>query len=86
MAHRLANELGIFSLRIDFRGCGNSADNANELEGRTLTQDVEDIQSSADFIRDGKLNGTGIDLTLSSIISHSRGGVAMFYGPKFKIN
>ncbi|KHC59685.1 hypothetical protein MGE_04010 [Candida albicans P75010] len=77
LAHRLANELGIFSLRIDFRGCGNSADNANELEGRTLTQDVEDIQSSADFIRDGKLNGTGIDLTLSSIISHSRGGVAM---------
>ena len=43
-----------------------------------MTQDVEDIQSSADFIRDGKLNGTGIDLTLSSIISHSRGGVAMF--------
>ena len=74
--------MGIFSLRIDFRGCGNSADNANELEGRTLTQDVEDIQSSADFIRDGKLNGTGIDLTLSSIISTlTWWGCHVFMGP-----
>ncbi|KAI5961701.1 hypothetical protein KGF57_001635 [Candida theae] len=78
LAHRLANDLGIFSLRIDFRGCGDSADNEDKLEGRTLTQDCEDIQAAAEFLRDGKLNGVGIDLTLSSIISHSRGGVAMF--------
>ncbi|RCK65865.1 hypothetical protein Cantr_01579 [Candida viswanathii] len=78
LAHRLASELGMFSLRIDFRGCGYSADNEIEIEGRTLSQDVDDIQACAEFIMDGKLNGTGIDLTLSSIISHSRGGVAMF--------
>ncbi|KAI5970287.1 hypothetical protein CANMA_000639 [Candida margitis] len=78
LAHRLAKDLGIFSLRIDFRGCGDSADNEDKLEGRTLTQDVADIQAAADFIQDGKVNGLAIDLTLSSIISHSRGGVAMF--------
>ncbi|EER33855.1 conserved hypothetical protein [Candida tropicalis MYA-3404] len=78
LAHRLASELGIFSLRIDFRGCGNSAENENELEGRTLAQDVDDIQACAEFLTDGKLNGLGIDLTLSSVISHSRGAVAMF--------
>ncbi|KAG5420190.1 hypothetical protein I9W82_002070 [Candida metapsilosis] len=78
LAHRLANDLGIFSLRIDFRGCGDSADNEDKLEGRALTQDIDDIQAAAEFIRDGKLNGIGIDLTLSSVIAHSRGGVAMF--------
>ncbi|EMG46408.1 hypothetical protein SBY92_002588 [Candida maltosa Xu316] len=78
IAHRLSSELGIFTLRIDFRGCGNSADNENEIEGRTLSQDVDDIQACAEFITNGKLNGTDIDLTLSSVISHSRGGVAMF--------
>ncbi|KAI5956417.1 hypothetical protein KGF54_000892 [Candida jiufengensis] len=78
LAHRLAKELGIFSLRIDFRGNGDSDDNENKLEGRHLNQDVADIQSSAEFLRDGSKNGLDIDLTISSIISHSRGGVAMF--------
>ena len=78
LAHRLAKDLGIFSLRIDFRGCGDSDDNEDKLEGRSLGQDVEDIQAAAEFIQDGKKNGLGIDLTLSSIIAHSRGGVAMF--------
>ncbi|RLV95154.1 hypothetical protein JA1_001227 [Spathaspora sp. JA1] len=78
IAHRLAAELGIFSLRIDFRGCGSSADNVDSLLGRQLEQDLEDIQDSAEFLMDGTKNTLGIDLTLSSIISHSRGGVAMF--------
>ncbi|CAK9441753.1 uncharacterized protein LODBEIA_P56210 [Lodderomyces beijingensis] len=78
LAHRLAQELGVFSLRIDFRGCGDSAENEVALEGRSLGQDIADIQAAAEFVRDGNLNGLGIDLTLSSIIAHSRGGVAMF--------
>ncbi|KAI5964291.1 uncharacterized protein KGF55_002233 [Candida pseudojiufengensis] len=78
LAHRLAKDLGIFSLRIDFRGCGDSDDNEIEIEGRHLDQDVEDIQNSAEFLRSGEKNGIGIDLTINSIISHSRGGVAMF--------
>ncbi|EDK45649.1 conserved hypothetical protein [Lodderomyces elongisporus NRRL YB-4239] len=78
LAHRLAHDLGMLSLRIDFRGCGDSADNADAKEGRALLQDVEDIQAAAEFIKSGELNGLGIDLTLSAVISHSRGGVAMF--------
>ncbi|EGW32086.1 uncharacterized protein SPAPADRAFT_61167 [Spathaspora passalidarum NRRL Y-27907] len=77
-AHRLAAELGIYSLRIDFRGCGDSADNVDRLVGRQLEQDLEDIQDSVEFLMDGTKNTLGIDLTLSSIIAHSRGGVAMF--------
>ncbi|KAG7663559.1 uncharacterized protein J8A68_002945 [[Candida] subhashii] len=78
IAHRLAAELGIFSLRIDFRGCGESADNEDELQGRQLSQDVEDIQACAEWIMNGKLNPLGIHLTLSTVIAHSRGAVAMF--------
>ncbi|CAH6718345.1 hypothetical protein CLIB1444_01S04676 [[Candida] jaroonii] len=77
LAHRLAKE-GIYSLRIDFRGCGSSADNADDKVGRVLTQDVEDIQDSVEFLIDGSKNPLKINFTLSSIISHSRGSVAMF--------
>lgn len=78
IAHRLAAELGIFSLRIDFRGCGDSADNEDDTQGRVLRQDVDDIQACAEFLMNGELNTLGIDLTLSTIIAHSRGAVAMF--------
>ncbi|KAK6202785.1 protein-tyrosine phosphatase-like protein [Scheffersomyces amazonensis] len=78
LAHRLAADLGIYSLRIDFRGCGSSADNEDPKRGRVLEQDIEDIQAAAEFLRDGKLNPSEMNLTLSSIISHSRGSVAMF--------
>lgn len=78
LAYRLAEQLGIYSLRIDFRGCGSSADNVDSRVGRVLAQDVADIQDSAEFLIDGTKNPLGINFTLSSIISHSRGGVAMF--------
>lgn len=78
LAHKLASDLGIYSLRIDFRGCGSSADNANEAVGRVLSQDVEDVQACAEFVMDGTKNPLGINFVLSSIIAHSRGGVAAF--------
>lgn len=78
LAHAMAKELGVYSLRIDFRGCGNSADNINDKMGRVISQDVADIQSCAEWIIDSKKNGLGIDFTLSLIIAHSRGAVAMF--------
>lgn len=78
LAHRLAKEAGIYSLRIDFRGCGASADNISADDGRVLAQDVEDIQESAEFIIDASKNPLKVNFTLSSIISHSRGSVAMF--------
>ncbi|KAK6456819.1 protein-tyrosine phosphatase-like protein [Scheffersomyces xylosifermentans] len=77
LAHKLAAELGIYSLRIDFRGCGSSADNEDAKRGRVLDQDLEDISDAAKFIVDGSRNGLGINLTLSSLIAHSRGSVAM---------
>lgn len=78
VAHRLASDLGIYSLRIDFRGCGDSDENESAARGRVLSQDIEDVQHSAEFLIDGKKNPLGINFQLSSIIAHSRGGVAMF--------
>lgn len=78
LAHKLAAHLGIYSLRIDFRGCGDSADSADESKGRLLDQDVADIQACAEYVIDGTKNPLGINFTLSSIISHSRGSVAAF--------
>ncbi|CUM66157.1 uncharacterized protein PRCAT00003815001 [Priceomyces carsonii] len=78
LAHRLASEHGIYSLRIDFRGCGNSGENEDPQKGRTLDQDIEDIQDCAEFLTCGEKNPLKINFTLSAIISHSRGSVAMF--------
>lgn len=78
LAHQLAQKLGMYSLRIDFRGCGNSDDNEVEDDGRTLAQDIVDILSCCEFLRNGDLNPVNINFTISTIVSHSRGGVAMF--------
>ena len=78
LAHKLAAELGQYSLRIDFRGCGWSGENESQVRGRTLSQDIEDIQAAAEFIIDKTRNPLGVHFTFSSIISHSRGAVAMF--------
>ncbi|ODV80843.1 alpha/beta-hydrolase [Suhomyces tanzawaensis NRRL Y-17324] len=78
LAHRLAADLGVYSLRIDFRGCGDSADNADDSVGRVFEQDVQDIQAAAEYLVDGTKNALNINFTLSSIIAHSRGSVAMF--------
>lgn len=78
LAHKMAAELGLYSLRIDFRGCGSLADCSDLTKGRILDQDVEDIQACAEFVLDGKKNPLGMDFMLLSIIAHSRGSVAMF--------
>lgn len=78
VAHKLAAELGMYTLRIDFRGCGSLAENADVKVGRVLLQDLEDIQDAVDFILDEKKHHFGVNFLLLSIISHSRGAVAMF--------
>lgn len=78
VAHKLAAELGMYSLRIDFRGSGSLAENADPKVGRLLQQDLEDIDAAVDFIQDGKKHQAGVNFLLLSIIGHSRGGVAMF--------
>lgn len=77
LAHKLAAELGMYSLRIDFRGCGSLAD-CTHPDSRVLLLDCEDIQASAEFVTDGKKNPLGINFMLLAIIAHSRGSVAMF--------
>lgn len=78
LAHRLAADLGVYSLRIDFRGCGYLDDHPDTKEGRTLEKDVEDIQTCAEYLLDGNRNAANVNFLLLSIISHSRGAVAMF--------
>ncbi|CAH2351560.1 hypothetical protein CLIB1423_04S00782 [[Candida] railenensis] len=79
LAHGLATELGIYSLRIDFRGCGDSPDVPDpKVNGRTIDLDVDDIQHCVEFLVNGDMNPLGLSFTLSSIIGHSRGSLAMF--------
>lgn len=78
LSHKLAAELGMYSFRIDFRGCGDSDDYEDETLGRTLDLDVADIQASASYLTDGSKNALGIDFEIAAIVAHSRGGVAMF--------
>lgn len=74
LAHTMARDLGMYTLRIDFRGCGESADCADLTRGRVIQQDVEDIDACAEWIA----NNDVAQFTFSLIISHSRGAVAMF--------
>ncbi|SGZ57139.1 CIC11C00000005204 [Sungouiella intermedia] len=78
VAHRLAADLGHYSLRIDFRGCGYLDDHPDTKEGRTLTRDIEDIQTCVEYLLDSSRNAVNINFLLLSIIAHSRGSAAMF--------
>lgn len=78
LAHKLAAELGYYSVRIDFRGCGSLADVADPTKGRVLELDVEDIESVIDHILGPSKLVEGRSFVLLSIISHSRGAAAMF--------
>ncbi|OBA23467.1 hypothetical protein METBIDRAFT_85689 [Metschnikowia bicuspidata var. bicuspidata NRRL YB-4993] len=78
LAHKLAAELGMYSLRIDFRGCGALADVADLAVGRTLQLDVQDIQAAAELVVDARKNPLNICFDLLAIVAHSRGSLAMF--------
>ncbi|CAH2448337.1 hypothetical protein PP7435_CHR2-0784 [Komagataella phaffii CBS 7435] len=75
LAEKLARDLGIFSLRFDFRGCGDS-DDSDDANGRVLERDVHDIESVVRFIEQGGYDG--INFTLDALVGHSRGALAMF--------
>lgn len=78
LAHKLAAELGYYSVRIDFRGCGSLAEVYDPALGRVLELDVEDIESVVDHILGPLKLVEGHSFVLLLIISHSRGAVAMF--------
>ncbi|CAM9011027.1 unnamed protein product [Wickerhamomyces anomalus] len=78
LAQELATKLGIYSFRLDFRGCGDSQQNEDESMGRMISQDIEDINLSLDVFSNGaSFEEIGINLTTHSIVAHSRGSVAM---------
>lgn len=79
LAQHLAERLGMYSFRFDFRGCGDSQDNIDPAKGRTIEQDVQDIQIVLDVLENGKkFKEIGLNLVLNAIVGHSRGAVAMF--------
>lgn len=69
LAHKLTKHLGMYTLRIDFRGCGASAPGAKT---RNIDQDLEDTRDSVDFLLDPKKNNLGLSLTITFIAGHSR--------------
>lgn len=78
LAHKLAAELGYYSVRIDFRGCGDLADVADPVKGRVFELDIEDIELVIDHITGPSRLVKGRSFVLLAIVSHSRGAVAMF--------
>lgn len=79
MASRLT-EMGMFVIRIDFRGLGDSEDNRDSELGRSISQDVEDIDTIYEFVSSPRLckELCGFPLSLDTIMAHSRGVVSMF--------
>ncbi|ODV86415.1 hypothetical protein CANARDRAFT_189611, partial [[Candida] arabinofermentans NRRL YB-2248] len=84
LSNSLSNE-GFWSVRFDFRGCGESTTNT---QSRTIAQDVEDLTIVVDYFTKGtdfksELLSSNFDigdvrLCLDVIVSHSRGSLAMF--------
>lgn len=77
LAHKLAAELGYYSVRIDFRGCG-SLDDYTDPRGRVLELDIEDIEAVIELMLGPSKLVENRSFVLLAIISHSRGAVAMF--------
>lgn len=72
-------EMGMFVIRIDFRGLGDSEDCRDPSVGRTIAQDLEDIDTIYEFVSSPGLcrELCGFPLTLDAIAAHSRGVVSM---------
>lgn len=78
LAEKLS-EQGYNVLRIDFRGLGDSEDNFDASKGRTIDQDVEDITTVYEFVSsEACYELLGYQMTLDTIIAHSRGVISMF--------
>ncbi|KAK9469458.1 tyrosine phosphatase family-domain-containing protein [Lipomyces arxii] len=78
LAHRLAqSDLGLYSFRFDFRGCGESAE-IESPNGRTLDEDYYDIRDVLKYVREQ------LQLYVLALVAHSRGAVAaLMYAAKY---
>ncbi|KAG7884714.1 hypothetical protein KL938_001841 [Ogataea parapolymorpha] len=74
LASALSREYGLYTARFDFRGCGDSSKCGKD--GRTIDEDVEDLDSVVEYFQSG--GHRGIKLAVELICAHSRGVVVMF--------
>ncbi|SMN18692.1 similar to Saccharomyces cerevisiae YDL057W Putative protein of unknown function [Maudiozyma saulgeensis] len=87
------SSIGYCVVRFDFRGQGDSSCNESKMEGRTISQDVSDLQTISAFINNGNLlklvnneiskqkpsHGSSYKVVDNEImVAHSRGVLAMF--------
>lgn len=80
LAERLS-ELGYCTIRIDFRGLGDSEEVPDQNLGRTIANDVDDIKTIYNAVSDSTICGNLFgqsELIFYSIVAHSRGSLAMF--------
>lgn len=86
-------KLGYCVIRFDFRGQGDSTSNASSEEGRTIIQDIEDLETTIKLVDDdlfkslvlnsnGKnalsMNIQNCSLKVEMLVAHSRGALVMF--------
>jgi len=74
LSRSLADELGMYSLRFDFRNCGDSTLNGDK--GRTVEEDVQDVEAVYRYLTEGGYHG--IKFHVEALVGHSRGVVDMF--------
>ncbi|KAG0670868.1 hypothetical protein C6P45_001633 [Maudiozyma exigua] len=91
---RALSDKGYAVVRFDFRGQGDSSPNSSKQEGRTIEQDVDDLDMMMNFVRNGSLKQiinesllekmqsakveTYETVDIDMIIAHSRGVLVMF--------
>ncbi|KAK9475602.1 Alpha/Beta hydrolase protein [Lipomyces japonicus] len=72
LAHKLAEPSmgGLYSVRFDFRSCGESADLIDPALGRWLEHDCQDFTDVLAYVR------TKLNLYVLALVGHSRGALA----------
>ncbi|EDO15588.1 hypothetical protein Kpol_483p7 [Vanderwaltozyma polyspora DSM 70294] len=71
------SDLGYFTLRLDFRGNGDSEPCSHNKTGRNINIDLEDIGTIYSFIKNSKIF-LNHSLSFDTIVAHSRSVISMF--------
>ncbi|GME99058.1 unnamed protein product [Ambrosiozyma monospora] len=76
LAEQLSEKLGIYSVRFDFRNCGGSTIIKPNTIGRTVEDDIEDLNAVYNYFVNQHFNDTAF--FVEAVIGHSRGSLDMF--------